>query len=167
MASEPETIPAVGSVNSFREDRWTVKPPDIIRAVGGVWQVTFLQGMAGVLTTIVLIVLGALLVIAILDWNANVPRAPAAVVVPQLAPIPPDADAEAIARIQATNQAIIADYKALTDAVNADHRARLGDFADNRLRLLDAVPTKIVYPLLTLLLGYLFGAQTARSNSSG
>jgi hypothetical protein len=133
-------------------------PPGQVSAVE---RLTPLQEVASQLTRGLLIVLSLLLLGVGWDWLTGAPRAPDALGPPQIVASTPAGPAGAPDAVATA----ITNYRALNEAVAADYKARSDTYVEGRLKLLDAGPIKILVPLITLLLGYLFGIQSGRGGT--
>jgi hypothetical protein len=133
-----------------------------------------LQQLAGWFAGGTALVLGLVLWWVVQDWVAHAPPlptspTPAAISLPT-PPADPTALANyptAVASYKALADASFANYKAVNDELLADYKTRTDTYVDGKLRLIDSVPSKILYPLLTLLLGYLFGIRTEAKSNNG
>jgi hypothetical protein len=160
---QTENIPFVGEVTELNP-RETEKVPikgDVIDL-----NATFLQRTATAMAAGVGLVLAVMLLFTVYYWVREVPGEMPLPNPPALREIPPSAEPTAVAQIEAVNQAMVADYKALTDAVTTSSKNRSDNYVDNRSRMIDAIPTKILLPLLTLLLGYLFGIRSDQGSTN-
>ncbi len=131
------------------------------------------QGVARDYTRGLLLLLGVLLAVVTAEWLFNAPKT--------LMPLPPPALVAALSTLPTSSvetptaqtgaagapdavATTIANYRMLTDAMNMEYKVRSKTYIDSRMKLLDAGPVKIIVPLVTLLLGYLFGIQSNTSN---
>ena len=113
-----------------------------------------LQWVATILTCGVFLLLAAVVVVGVVDWVKNTP-------------VTQEVTAPAFEPIQATPGAVatsIAHYRDLTQAASADYKARVDAYTDGKNKLLDSTAQKIIVPIFTLLLGYLFGVRSSRGN---
>jgi hypothetical protein len=140
----------VGSATD-KVDRPTTQPGDILKNAGTAVPAKLLplQWVATVFTGVLGIVLLVLLWQVVSHWSIHSPRPPDTYVAPSPGPdVPPEAMATAIVNYRALNEAAVADYKARGDV-----------YQNQMVGFIDATAVKIVIPLVTLLLGYLFGIR--------
>jgi hypothetical protein len=157
----PEVVQARGIVSAVEEGKET---PELVVPAGTVSSMQRarlepLQSVAAWLTGGVALLLGAVVIVSAWDWMSNTPQS--ATVAPPTIQVP-----ESTPGAAATS---IAYYKDLSTAVNGDFKARSDTYAESKGRLLDSTAQKLIVPILTLLLGYLFGARLtgSRSNEGG
>jgi hypothetical protein len=165
MSTPPEqNVPVSGHVEEAQKPE-TVAVPSL--GVVTEPKLSPLQSVATSFAAVTGFVLAVILVYVSVVWmNSVIPETPVPNP-PSLEEIKAEASPTEIARIQLVNQARLADYKALKDDLIAGDRTRADNLVSYRTQFLDAIPAKFLYPLLALLLGYLFGIHTVTSNSTG
>src|SRR5712692_5903595 len=164
-ASPPraEEVPIVGQLTGP-----PALPTDSIPPAGSVTvaKLSALQTVATWFAGVTGLVLAVILVYTTAFWVNDVRPAPDVPTPPALPTIAPNANPTEVAQNQLVSQALIANYKSLSDVVITSSKARSDNYASNRTQLLSAVPTQFLYPFLTLIIGYLFGIHSTPGSST-